>query len=356
MKYGAWLALSCAAVVPCFLWLACPGGDSGRAVAVPPLSLDGYLDEKLPEAPKKQEVLKADNFACHVCHANYQTEELALVHARAGVGCVKCHGPSLDHCDDEAHEIPPDVMFSLEQIDAQCAECHKSHHAPATEVLARYLKRVPAKIEPGQVVCTDCHGEHRLARRTVVWDRKTRKLVVGEDGAAARAERPVLEVCKASASRPQTVDADASRQEAQQEIAMPMDPWAPVQPRGADNSRCHTCHEDYAKEPLAEEHRKANVGCVKCHGASLGHGNDETGAVPPDIMYWPERIDPACAECHPKHNAPANETLVRWRERFPEKTDPHSVVCTDCHGEHRLKSRSVCWDRKTGKLTVCPQK
>jgi len=101
-------------------------------------------------------------------------------------------------------------------------------------------------------------------------------------------------------------------------------------------------------------HRKVNVGCVKCHGPSMGHCNDEDNVAPPDVMYWPERIDPACAECHPKHDVPASDVLIRWRERCPEKTDPQSVVCTDCHGEHRLESRTVRWDRKTGELTVRP--
>ncbi len=229
MKYGVWLALPCAVVVLSLLgatWLAAdrarersappspqrgekPRGttltlagtdvtarktaaeetpEAQQQVAetatrsVPPLSLEGFLDEKLPEAPEEKEALKADNFACYVCHANYETEELTLVHARAGIGCAKCHGPSLDHCDDEAHEIPPDIMFALDEIDAQCGTCHEGHDASAIDVVARYLQRVPAKTNPEEVVCTDCHGDHRLRHRSVWWDRETRELIVPEDG------------------------------------------------------------------------------------------------------------------------------------------------------------------------------
>ncbi len=207
MKYGVYLALPCAVVALGVFGLTFLAGDRTQGNAMPPpagqgdaargesgspaapmraspppLSLEGFLDEKLPDAPAEREVLKADNFACYVCHANYETEELALVHARVGVGCAKCHGRSLEHCDDEAHEIPPDIMFALEEVDGQCATCHEGHDAPATEVLARYLERVPAKTNPSDVVCTDCHGEHRLARRTVWWDRKTREMVVREEG------------------------------------------------------------------------------------------------------------------------------------------------------------------------------
>jgi len=34
----------------------------------------------------------------------------------------------------------------------------------------------------------------------------------------------------------------------------------------------------------------------------------------------------------------------------PDKTDPDKIVCTDCHGEHRMKVRTIIWDKKTGKL------
>ncbi len=189
MRLGACLMITFAAILPGLFWAACLMVAPERAAAVPPLSLEGYLDEKLPDAPDEKEAVKADNFACFVCHANYETESLTLVHARAGIGCAKCHGPSLDHCDDEAHETPPDVMFAPEAIDGQCLQCHQSHDAPADEVLARFLDRVPAKTDPARVVCTDCHGEHRLARRTVWWDRKTREMVVREDGQPFKVRR-----------------------------------------------------------------------------------------------------------------------------------------------------------------------
>lgn len=182
MQRGGYLAAVGAAVAAGVLGLASLNGGREEAVAVPPLSLEGYLDEKLPEAPEEEDVVKVDNFSCYVCHANYQTEELARVHARAGVGCGDCHGPSYAHRDDEAHIIPPDIMFAPEEIDNQCIKCHKTHDAPATAVLARYLERVPGKTQAEKVVCTDCHGEHRLRLRTVWWDRRTREMIVRDDG------------------------------------------------------------------------------------------------------------------------------------------------------------------------------
>lgn len=118
----------------------------------------------------------------------------------------------------------------------------------------------------------------------------------------------------------------------------------------ADNSPCFVCHTNYQDESLASVHALENVGCVRCHGASLAHRNDENNTTPPDKMYPPEAIDPACVECHDTHDAPARKVLARWKERCPEKTDFSQVVCTDCHGEHRLKLRTVRWDKKSGKL------
>jgi hypothetical protein len=69
-------------------------------------------------------------------------------------------------------------------------------------------------------------------------------------------------------------------------------------------------------------------------------------------MYWPERIEEKCEECHESHDAPARDVLARWQKRCPEKTDFNTVVCTDCHGYHRLERRTVRWEKKTGKLII----
>jgi hypothetical protein len=125
---------------------------------------------------------------------------------------------------------------------------------------------------------------------------------------------------------------------------------------GADNSRCQVCHLNLAMEELAVTHAKEDIGCADCHGDCDAHIDDESWATggpgtPPEIMYPPERIDGACGECHDTHDAPAKEILERWQQRCPEKTDASSIVCTDCHGKHRLnpKLRKAWWCKKTGK-------
>jgi nitrate/TMAO reductase-like tetraheme cytochrome c subunit len=67
-------------------------------------------------------------------------------------------------------------------------------------------------------------------------------------------------------------------------------------------------------------------------------------------MYPAGKIDAACRGCHKSHNAPAAKVIVRWQQRCPAQTDPQEIRCTDCHGEHRLKLRTVRWNKETGKL------
>jgi hypothetical protein len=159
--------------------------DKENSGGPPPLVIDRnapLLLEELPDGPSnsKSKKILADNSACHVCHTNYETEELAVVHAQDDLGCVDCHGKSYDHRNDEDNVTPPDIMFAQDQIDAGCGECHETHDAPARKVVARWQERCPAKTDPRQLVCTDCHGQHRLAFRTVVWDKKTRKLILAK--------------------------------------------------------------------------------------------------------------------------------------------------------------------------------
>ena len=118
----------------------------------------------------------------------------------------------------------------------------------------------------------------------------------------------------------------------------------------AENAACLVCHVNYRAESLVSSHAGADIGCVKCHGESLAHKNDENNTTPPQIMYPAGKIDPFCQGCHAAHNVPAQKVVARWVERSLDKTDPKRIVCTDCHGEHRMKVRTVLWDKKSGTL------
>jgi len=153
-------------------------GQEKKKRKVKPLSLEGFLDEKLPDAPKEKVELNVDNSACYVCHVNYETEGLVIKHGIEEIGCIDCHGESIDHRNDEDNITPPDIMYALDAIDEKCGECHDEHDAPAAEVIARWQDRCPQKTNPKKIVCTDCHFHHRLDRRTVQWNKKTGELII----------------------------------------------------------------------------------------------------------------------------------------------------------------------------------
>lgn len=131
-----------------------------------------------------------------------------------------------------------------------------------------------------------------------------------------------------------------------------VDPWAAPFGPVADNLACYCCHANYEEEQFVVYHAKANVGCVKCHGQSYAHRDDENNVTPPDTMFPPETIEANCKECHETHDAPAKDVIARWQERCPKKTKPEELLCMDCHGKHRLELRTVRWDKRTGKLIL----
>ncbi len=138
---------------------------------------DLHSIEDLPVAAEK-DYEPTDNSYCQVCHLNFDTEPLADVHAKVGVGCDDCHGESLEHADDEDNDTPPDIMFAKDEINDACmhTNCH-----PRVE-LEKEAGHRPffAKVDVENKYCTDCHGEHRLDERQRRWDKKTRKLIERE--------------------------------------------------------------------------------------------------------------------------------------------------------------------------------
>ncbi len=115
----------------------------------------------------------ADNSRCLVCHMNFEVEELAQVHAEAGIGCEDCHGSSDAHCSDEDNVTPPDKIYGPADVNPSCRECHKD--LAGSPPSAKAHKKILAG--GSSTRCTDCHGKHRLPVRTRRWDPKTGKLI-----------------------------------------------------------------------------------------------------------------------------------------------------------------------------------
>ncbi len=110
-----------------------------------------------------------DNSRCFVCHINYMQEQLTVVHAKAGIGCAQCHGPSDAHIADESwasggNGTAPDIMYPPEKIDPSCVACHKVDQLMASKH-AEYLS---GKLKDKKT-CVDCHGQHRMVIRRCKW-------------------------------------------------------------------------------------------------------------------------------------------------------------------------------------------
>ncbi len=160
-----------------------------KAGGPPPLVVDTsaplLLDEPTEEQQKSAAIVNeatSENAACFVCHANYRTEFLVSRHARANIGCVNCHGESTAHRNDENNTTPPEKIFPTDEIEPFCRKCHQSHNVSPGKIVARWLERNLNKTDAEQIVCTDCHGEHRMKVRTVIWDKKTGKLISTNKG------------------------------------------------------------------------------------------------------------------------------------------------------------------------------
>ncbi|HIJ53125.1 MAG TPA: hypothetical protein HPP66_08235 [Planctomycetes bacterium] len=107
-------------------------------------------------------------------------------------------------------------------------------------------------------------------------------------------------------------------------------------PLGA-NAACYVCHITFVQEELSKTHLRAKVPCIRCHGLSAGHANDEDiGATPPDVSFKRDQVNAMCIECHKSHDIAAEELAVHKR----------APICTDCHDSHRIKKPQVAMQKE----------
>jgi len=101
------------------------------------------------------------------------------------------------------------------------------------------------------------------------------------------------------------------------------------------NANCYLCHIPFVREEISRVHFAEKITCIKCHGLSAAHANNEdVGATKPDVTFGRDRVDKMCRECHETHDAPAQAVIARFSQR---KLTDTGAVCTDCHGNHRIE-------------------
>ena len=96
---------------------------------------------QLAGAAEDENVKKADNSKCYVCHPSLKSEEITTSHLAAGHGCVKCHGASTEHLQDEMQMTTPDILYGRRQVDAMCGECHEDPHEDVEAELKSFLEK-----------------------------------------------------------------------------------------------------------------------------------------------------------------------------------------------------------------------
>lgn len=107
-----------------------------------------------------------DNASCMVCHIDFETEEISLVHLDAGLTCMACHGDSDDHRSDEFNIVRPDVLWGRAEMEAFCMQCHKKHKYPE-KVEAFHAewdsrRRPNGRLIEPESACMDCRGNHAI--------------------------------------------------------------------------------------------------------------------------------------------------------------------------------------------------
>lgn len=110
----------------------------------------------------------ADNSRCYICHMNYVQEDITVIHARANIGCANCHGDCDAHIADESwgwggNGTPPGIMYRRPEINPFCMGCHPKNKIDTEQHKPLFADTVEQK------TCTDCHGDHRLAKRECKW-------------------------------------------------------------------------------------------------------------------------------------------------------------------------------------------
>ena len=158
--WGAILAIAVAAI-------GAPAGRVRFAAADPPAAAKAGAAQKPAEDDESDATdVLGSNAACYVCHTTFVKEDLAKVHLKEKIGCIKCHGPSEKHANDEhVGATKPDVVIKRHEVDASCVKCHETHDAPARAVIARFIDRkLPADAKP---ICTGCHGMHKVDKASM---------------------------------------------------------------------------------------------------------------------------------------------------------------------------------------------
>jgi formate dehydrogenase gamma subunit len=216
---------------------------------------------------------------CESCHADEAQGLAAGVHARAmgrggKAGCAACHG---------VHDVQPATQTGWEG----CASCHG-------KIVEQYRASVHgvalARGDSDASKCQDCHGTVHTVRSRHDPASPTAHANVAETCAKCHTDRAL--VTRRRINVPEAVELYRNSVHGRSE-----DPTA---------ATCTDCHESHDLKPAAD----------------------------PASSIYRTNIPKTCGKCHDAERAAYElgvhgQALARGVTRTP--------VCTDCHGEHRIR-------------------
>lgn len=276
---------------------------------------------------------------CSDCHENYNPDELPHSKTKQEVNCISCHKDAKNietnvhskvKCYDchTKHDVKPAKEFAKEQT-KNCIGCHVNMN------VQHYSESVHAKNNVGceschngghnvkkigkqevAVVCGKCHGEHEKNYKNSI-------------------HQTVM--TSGNKNAPSCTDCHGSHKIIQNKISI-------------ESQACLKCHLDEKKFPGEQQgsakfvaHYKTSIhasveskglmeaaGCVDCHGNHMIQNLDN-----PKASTSRARLVETCGKCHKDvvenfKKSKHGQELQKGNEKAP--------VCTDCHGEHDIKS------------------
>ena len=112
--------------------------------------------DKKSDKKTRAEAAAKENNTCFECHVDFKEEELTTKHAKNGVSCVRCHGVSMPHMEDETRGTAPGAVFRGKSMKVFCLTCH----SPAKWARESQHRKEMAKEKPR--TCLQCHFDHKL--------------------------------------------------------------------------------------------------------------------------------------------------------------------------------------------------
>ncbi|MBI5116072.1 cytochrome c3 family protein [Candidatus Poribacteria bacterium] len=233
-----------------------------------------------------------DCFACHDDPSLVNAQDVSLrvdpkafkesVHGQKGIECVDCHA-ALSDVKDFPHDAP------VAKVD--CSTCHSQE---AEDYKASIHGKGFAKNDPSVPVCSTCHGKHDIRPP--------------EDPQSSVNPLNLVAVCIKCHADTKIVA----------EHHLP-----PLEKIKAYESSVHM-------KALREKGLTVSAACNDCHGAHKIMPPDD-----PDSTANRFNIPETCAKCHQGIYQTYIES-VHGQDYLKKNKDV--PICTDCHGEHSIKS------------------